>query len=148
MPHRRFHCEIYTPSEKIVESDAVSVKFPASDGQVGVLARRAPMVALLGVGEIFITGRDDSEQRYFVARGFARMLDDQLVFLAEQCTPTGKLDPEAAWEELQQAQRLPAQTDREIAAREAAIATARGRFNAARRYRRQRGLISKPMYEE
>jgi F-type H+-transporting ATPase subunit epsilon len=148
MPRRRFHCEIYTPSEKVAEAEVVSVRFPASDGQVGVWAGRAPMVALLGVGEIYLTDRDETCQRYFVSRGFARMQDQRLVFLAEQCLPTARLDPEQAWEQLQQAQRLRAETDHEIAVREQRIAAARGRFDAAQRYRRQRGLISKPMYEE
>ena len=148
MPHRKFHCEVYTPTQQVVDAEAVHVQFPAADGQVGVLGGRSPMIAMLGVGEIELTPAQGAEQLFFVARGFARMENDRLIFLAEECIPTPRLNAEAAWEELQQAQQLPARTDRETAIRQAQIDMARGKFNAAQRHRRRAGLISKPRFEE
>jgi F0F1-type ATP synthase epsilon subunit len=132
----------------VASDKAYHVQFPASDGKVGVLGGRSPMVALLGVGELIVTHDKADSREYFICRGFARMSNDQLVFLAEEACEISKLNAEQAWEQLQQAQASPARTPQEQAAREERIEAARERFNAAQRYRRRRGLVTKPEFEE
>ncbi len=106
------------------------------------------MVALLGVGELIVTRDKGPQQEYFISRGFARMSNDQLVFLAEEACEISRLNAEQAWEQLQQAQAMPARTPQEQAVRQERIEAARERFNAAQRYRRRRGLVTKPEFEE
>jgi F0F1-type ATP synthase epsilon subunit len=148
MPRRPFQCEIYTPSEHVCSSRVVHVQFPASDGQVGVLGGRSSMVAMLGVGTAILTDAKDDEKEFFIARGFARMHNESLEFLAEEAMPVARLNAEQAWEELEKAQALPDQTPEQQAAKEQRVRTARGKFDAAQRYRRRMGLISTPTYEE
>jgi ATP synthase F1 epsilon subunit len=148
MPRRPFQCDIYTPTQHVASSPALHVQFPASDGKVGVLGGRSPMVALLGVGTLVLTDAGDQQQEYFLSRGFARMSNDALVLLAEEASELSKLNAEEAWEQLQQAQALPARTPQEQEMREAMIASARARFNAAQRYRRKKGLVTRPAYDE
>jgi F-type H+-transporting ATPase subunit epsilon len=148
MPRRPFQCDIYTPSRHVTSSKALHVQFPASDGKVGVLGGRSPMVALLGVGTLELTDPQDRQQEYFLSRGFARMSNDMLVFLAEEASELSEINAEQAWEQLQQAQALPARTAQEQEIRKSMIESARARFNAAQRYRRKKGLVSRPAYDE
>jgi len=145
---RRFQCEIFTPTERVASTEALTATFPASDGQVGVLGGRSAMVAMLGVGKITISVPDWRDGEFFVSRGFVRMGDNVLVFLAEECIPVAKLDAEAAWQELQDAQKLPSATAADVAARDLLIATARGKFDIAQKRRKKLGIAGGQMVEE
>ena len=60
--------------------------------------------------------------------------------LAEECNPLEQLDAELAWDLLQQAYKLPRQTDEQIAVRDEAIHAARIRFSLAQKARK--GMMS------
>jgi len=139
---------LYTPSDQVASCEALSVTFPATDGQVGVLGGRAPMVAMLGVGQINIAQSKGKALEFFVSRGFAQMSQNVLTFLAEECLPVAQINAEQAWEELQTAMKLPASTDSEIAIREDLVTTARGKFDIAQKRRRQLGLAGGSLIEE
>ena len=145
---RRFKCELYTPTDQIASSEALSVKFPATDGQVGVLGGRSPMVAMLGVGKITISPAKGKPIEFFVSRGFAQMSENILSFLAEECMPVASLNAETAWEELQLATKLPAETEAQISIRDDLMATARGKFDIAQKRRRDLGLAGGGIIEE
>jgi F-type H+-transporting ATPase subunit epsilon len=53
-----FHCSVITPERKVLECDATFVAFPAYDGEMGVLPRRAPLVCKLGIGPLRIETLD------------------------------------------------------------------------------------------
>lgn len=104
---RKFNLEIYSPEQKVLACEAVCVVFPAADGQVGVLANHAPLLAMLGAGEISVEDPDGAVKEFYVARGFAQVLDNTAVILAEKCMPAESLDLDKARAELQAARDLP-----------------------------------------
>lgn len=78
----RMKVAIISPESTIYEGDADMVVAPAWDGEVGVLRGHAPMLVLLGAGEMRITS-GGSEQRFHVAGGFMQVADDVVTVLSE-----------------------------------------------------------------
>ena len=60
---KRFELEVLTPEGRACFTEAVSVVFPASDGLVGVLGRRGPMVALMGAGPLTVQQADGERNK-------------------------------------------------------------------------------------
>ena len=130
---RRFSCEVVTPGGGIGRSEVVSVVFAASDGMVGVLGGRAPMVAQLGTGAVLIEHADGRKQVLLISGGFAQVRDNLLTILTERCTPADQLDAEAVWGEIESARRMASATPEEQASRDAALAVARTRFSVVQK---------------
>ncbi len=128
---KSFRCEVLTPEGPVSRTTAHSVVFPARDGQVGVLPGHSPMVAVLGCGELQVRRDDGVQESYYVNRGFARVGSENSVILAEECIALEQLDPEEAWEGIQEAQAMPVETDEQAAARDRALETARIKFRLA-----------------
>ena len=78
----RMKVAIISPESTIYEGEADMVVAPAWDGEVGVLRGHAPMLVLLGAGEMRITS-GGSEQRFHVAGGFMQVADDVVTVLSE-----------------------------------------------------------------
>ncbi|MGH7476936.1 MAG: F0F1 ATP synthase subunit epsilon [Longimicrobiales bacterium] len=74
---------VITPERQVYEGEADMVVAAAWDGQLGILRGHAPMMALLGEGELRIT-RGGSEQRFHVAGGFLQVVDDHVTVLSER----------------------------------------------------------------
>jgi len=138
---RPFHCDVFTPTGKAFAGELASAIFPAPDGLVGVLGGRGPMVMMLGSGPF--TTREMSGRRavYFVAGGYARFKDNVLTLLTDQCMPIERIDPEAAWREIEEAQRLPEDTPEQAELRTEALEIARSKFNLAQKHRQETGEI-------
>jgi F-type H+-transporting ATPase subunit epsilon len=134
---RKFKVELLTPDARVCNVRASGVTFPASDGQMGVLAGRAPLVARMGAGAVVIDMSSNDTQEYFASGGFAHVHEDGLTILAEECVPMVQLDPEKAWDELQKARRLPSETAREIEIRESAVSAAQEKFRLAQKFRKK-----------
>ncbi|HUF26548.1 MAG TPA: ATP synthase F1 subunit epsilon [Gemmatimonadaceae bacterium] len=74
-------------SESVLfEGEATSVVAPAFDGEVGILSGHAPMMTLLGRGELRLTGAG-ANVRFSVAGGFVQVADDRVRVVAENATP-------------------------------------------------------------
>ena len=123
-----FTVEVITPEGVCESLEALSAVLPASDGQLGILPGRAPLAARLGAGHMKVIGPDNARKDYFVAGGFARMDGDVLTVLAEQCVPVDRIDPDAAWDAIEQARAMPCDTDAELETRDHAVDIARIRF--------------------
>ena len=73
---------LITPQATVYEGEADMVVVPAWDGEVGILRGHAPMMALLGKGEMRVT-RDGAEETFFVSGGFIQVADDVVSVLSE-----------------------------------------------------------------
>jgi len=82
-PSRRLRVRLISPTASAFEGEATSLVVPAHDGQVGILFGHAPMVVLLGSGELRITTLD-GESRFRVSRGFLQVVDNEVSILAEE----------------------------------------------------------------
>lgn len=82
-PSRRLDVRLISPTEAAFEGEATAVVAPAHDGEVGILYGHAPMVVLLGTGELRIS-TPDAETRFRVARGFLQVVENVVSILAEE----------------------------------------------------------------
>jgi len=134
-----FRVELLTPEGTVASLDAVSVVYPAADGQAGVLGGHAALVALLGAGAMTISAADGRTEEYFVAGGFAHVRENDLTVLAEEAIPTRKLDAEEAWAEIVRARAIRPTTDLAYARRRETLHAARVKFALAQKRRRAQG---------
>lgn len=89
---RKFCFEVLTMDGKNFVADAVSVTFPATDGMVGVLAGRAPLIASIGIGTLSVQDDQGKHKYYFVAGGFARVRENAMTLLADICQPLEQIN--------------------------------------------------------
>ena len=128
-PYRKpFRCEILTPIGSRCACEAVSVVFPAMDGQYGVMGGRTPLVTMLGVGVLSVEPVKGGIQEFFMVGGFATVRENILIILADECEAAGEIDREEAWEAIEQARAMPFDTDGEFELRCEALDVARKRF--------------------
>ena len=73
---------IISPDRTVFEGEAEMVVAPAWDGEVGVLRGHAPMLVLLGAGEMRVTSAGNT-QRFQVEGGFMQVADDVVTVLSE-----------------------------------------------------------------
>ncbi len=74
---------VVSPDSVLYEGPASSVVAPAWDGRIGVLPGHAPMIALLGTGELSIDASGGSSEGFFVAGGVLKISGDDLLILTE-----------------------------------------------------------------
>ncbi len=80
---KKLKVSVISPSKIGFEGEADALVVPAYDGLVGILYGHAPMVTLLGSGELVVRN-DEAEQRFSVARGFLQVVDNEVSILAEE----------------------------------------------------------------
>jgi F-type H+-transporting ATPase subunit epsilon len=96
--------EIVTP-ERLAYSDTVdAVVLPGSEGELGVLPHHAPLVSMLGVGELRIR-KDGAEESFAIVGGFLQVRPDKVVVMAETADMASEIDLETAQEARREAER-------------------------------------------
>lgn len=76
---------VISPEAILFEGEVESVVAPAFDGEVGILQRHAPMVTLLGRGELRLSG-GGADRRFAVEGGFLQVVDDHVRVVTEKAT--------------------------------------------------------------
>jgi F-type H+-transporting ATPase subunit epsilon len=132
--------EIVTP-ERLAYSDTVdSVQLPGVEGELGVLPHHAPLVSMLGVGELRIRKSGETES-FAIVGGFLQVRPDRVVVMAETADMASEIDLERAQEARREAERAlegVAQTDAvDLAAARAALQHALLRIRVAERRHRE-----------
>ena len=75
---------VISPEAVLFEGTTESVIAPAFDGEVGILTGHAPMMTLLGQGELRLgTG---GGQRFHVQGGFLQVVDDRVRVVTEHAS--------------------------------------------------------------
>lgn len=126
-----FHVSVVTPEQPVLDCDARFVAFPSHDGQVGVLAHRAPFLHRMGAGSLRVESNDGTSRIFFVAGGFAQMVDDRLTLLTEQAIASDELDKDEAEAALADAIAMTAADEVSQELRQRAIDSARARIRMA-----------------
>jgi len=87
-----FHLDLVSPAKLIFTGEVTQVDVPGVEGDFGVLAGHAPLVATLkpGVLKVFADGEP---QRYVVLGGFAEVSPDGLTILADVGWTFDEADP-------------------------------------------------------
>jgi F-type H+-transporting ATPase subunit epsilon len=87
--------QIVTPDRLVVRERVDELQIPGSEGYFGVLPGHTPLLASLGVGELWY--RKGTEKTYVaIAYGFAEVLPDGVTILAQLAERGDEIDPERA----------------------------------------------------
>ena len=74
---------LVAPDRVVHEGESSSVVAPAWDGKIGILPGHAPLITLVGVGELDIDLPGNGSHRFHVAGGVLKVADDQVTVLTE-----------------------------------------------------------------
>ncbi|HEY8847727.1 MAG TPA: ATP synthase F1 subunit epsilon [Thermoanaerobaculia bacterium] len=100
----QFRLTVVTRERKIVETDAVEAVLPASDGEIGVLPGHTPLLTSLKVG--IMRYRTNAEvQSLVLSWGFAEILPERVIVMAETARLPEEIDPAAAEAERVEAEK-------------------------------------------
>ncbi len=132
--------EIVTP-ERLAYSDTVdAVNLPGVEGELGVLPHHAPLVTMLGVGELRIR-KGGAEESFAIVGGFLQVRPDRVVVMAETADMASEIDLEKAQEARRAAERMlegtPAADTANLAAARVALQGALLRIRVAERRHRE-----------
>jgi F-type H+-transporting ATPase subunit epsilon len=132
--------EIVTP-ERLAYLDTVdAVNLPGIEGELGVLPHHAPLVSMLGVGELRIR-KGTAEESFAIIGGFLQVRPDKVVVMAETADMASEIDLEKAQEARRAAERVLEGATRadsaDLAAARAALQHALLRIRVAERRHRE-----------
>jgi F-type H+-transporting ATPase subunit epsilon len=113
-----FQLTVVTPEAVAFDKTVKGAVLPAYDGEIGILAGHAAMVARLGYGELRVSGvtpgasaggvgpaaSADGKVSLFVDGGVVQVADNVVTVLTNGAVAADKLDPEKARKELAAAQ--------------------------------------------
>jgi F-type H+-transporting ATPase subunit epsilon len=94
------HVTVVTPAKSVFDAKAKSVTVPAFDGEVGVLPNHAPMLALLGAGELRVTGVDGKLTRLAIRGGFVQVSKNNVTILTQEAATPDEIKPDVLSAEL------------------------------------------------
>ena len=86
-----FHFDLVSPEKLLFSGDVEQVDVPGAEGDFGVLAGHAPMVATLRPGILTVYGTG-GEQKIVVLGGFAEVSSTGLTVLAEVAAAVEDID--------------------------------------------------------
>jgi len=100
-----FSLSLTTPDGAVFDDEAEMVIVPGAAGEIGVLARHAPLIALLQAGSTRVyTNRESEEvQEFATGPGFFTVEQDRALALVDTAVNVREIDPAAAQEQLEQA---------------------------------------------
>ena len=96
--------EIVTPERLAYSGEVDSVQVPGSEGEMGILPHHAPLVSMLGIGELVIRA-GGGEELFAIAGGFVQVRPDKVVVMAETADMASEIDLERAQEARREAER-------------------------------------------
>ncbi len=119
-----FSLSVITPERAVLETEASFVAIPAWDGEIGILARRAPLMAKLGVGWLR-ADTPEGKKTLLVDGGFAQVVENRVSVLTEYAQAPEEIDVAGADQALAAAQAMKITDEASVDARERAIARAK-----------------------
>jgi F-type H+-transporting ATPase subunit epsilon len=110
---RTFDVSIVTPDGPAFEGEAEMLIVPGQDGEIGVLARHAPLIATLKAGSIRVHLRMNEDVRQFATGpGFFKVEQDRAIALVDDAVIAREIDEERARHQLEEAQAELERVDR------------------------------------
>ncbi len=122
---KQFALRILTPMGEAVNTDARAIRVEAWDGQVGVLARHAPMITELEIGSAVITEADGERRWFAMVGGVMRVKEGEVVLMVSAAEEAEEIDVDRARRALQRAEQRLAAREGEVDLSRAELALAR-----------------------
>jgi F-type H+-transporting ATPase subunit epsilon len=100
----RINLTVVTRERKILDVQADEVVLPGSDGELGILPGHTPLLATLRIGQLrYRVG--NTVERLVLAWGFAEVLPDRVIVLAERGFLPGEVDAATAEQARREAEK-------------------------------------------
>jgi F-type H+-transporting ATPase subunit epsilon len=100
-----FDLALVTPEGAAFEGEAQMVVVPGDAGEIGVLARHAPLVALLRAGETRVKSGGEW-QSFATGPGYFKVQKDRAIALVDDAVKAADIEPGAARREVEEARAL------------------------------------------
>ena len=101
---REFSVSVVTPDGPAYEGDAQMIIVPGAAGEIGVLARHAPLIATLKAGSTRVHLSETEILEFATGPGFFQVLQDRAIALVDDAVEAAKIDHVRAQEQLEAAQ--------------------------------------------
>ena len=103
--HPRFDVSVVTPDGPVYDGEAEMLIVPGQAGEIGVLARHAPLVAMLKAGSTRVHIRRGQDVREFATGpGFFKVEQDRALALVDDAVDVSEIDSARAQAQLETAQ--------------------------------------------
>jgi F-type H+-transporting ATPase subunit epsilon len=100
-----FDVSLVTPDGAVFEGEAEMLIVPGADGEIGILARHAPLIAMLKAGSTRVHVKRDTEiQEFATGPGFFKVEQDRALALVDDAVDAKQVDEVRAREQLETAQ--------------------------------------------
>jgi len=90
------HVDIVSAEGEIFSGSAAMVFAPASEGDIGIAPRHAPLLTLLKPGEVRVQTPDGAEHHFFVGGGALEVQPTKVTVLADTAMRARDIDEAAA----------------------------------------------------
>jgi F-type H+-transporting ATPase subunit epsilon len=103
--HPKFSVSVVTPEGPAFEGEAEMIVVPGAAGEIGVLARHAPLVAMLNAGStrVYLDTDTDDIKTFATGPGFFQVLEDRAIALVDDAVVASEIDVERARRQLDEA---------------------------------------------
>ena len=102
--HPLFSVSVVTPEGAAFDGDAEMLIVPGAAGEIGVLARHAPLVALLKAGSTRVHVGDGDIREFATGHGFFQVIEDRAIALVDDAVKADEIDNARAQQQLETAQ--------------------------------------------
>src|SRR4051812_16026786 len=100
---REFSVSVVTPDGPAYEGDAQMIIVPGAAGEIGVLARHAPLIATLKAGSTRVHLSETEILEFATGPGFFQVLQDRAIALVDDAVEASKIDAGRAEKQLEEA---------------------------------------------
>jgi len=103
---KRFDVSLVTPHGPAYEGEAEMIVVPGAAGEIGVLARHAPLIATLQAGStrVYLDWDADDVREFATGPGFFQVEFDRAIALVDDAVLASEIDDERARRQLEEAQ--------------------------------------------
>jgi F-type H+-transporting ATPase subunit epsilon len=102
---KEFSVSLVTPDGAAYEGDAEMIIVPGAAGEIGVLARHAPLIATLKAGSTRVHVSQNEVLEFATGPGFFEVLQDRAIALVDDAVKADDIDEVRAQEQLEAAQK-------------------------------------------
>jgi F-type H+-transporting ATPase subunit epsilon len=102
-----FDVSLVTPEGPAFEGEAEMIIVPGAAGEIGILARHAPLIATLKAGStrVYIDRASENLKEYATGPGFFKVELDRAIALVDDAVLADEIDEERARRQLEDAKR-------------------------------------------
>ena len=100
---RRFDVSVVTPEVPAYEGEAEMLIVPGAAGEIGVLARHAPLIATLKAGKTRVHLAENDVREFATGPGFFQVQFDRAIALVDDAVNVQEIDSGRAQQQLEDA---------------------------------------------